>query len=110
MCNYNLIELNIMFRNVVNIFGKKNNYRQLRQFSSLFFDVKAIQNYKDISSHYRGSVYHQLLYDLNLKNLLNSMFLITKKFDTLLFIGPNPEIFLQNKPASINKFKNYIWK
>ena len=36
------------------------------------------------------------------KNLLNSMFLITKKFDTVVFIGPNPESFLINKPSSMN--------
>jgi hypothetical protein len=73
-----------------------------KHFSSLIFDQKAVQNYKDNAAFYRDTIYHKFLYDLNLKNLLNSMFLITKKFETVVFIGPNPESFLINKPSSIN--------
>jgi hypothetical protein len=73
-----------------------------KQFSSLIFDQKAVQNYKDNASFYRDTVYQKFLYDLNLKNLLNSMFLITKKFETVVFVGPNPESFLLHKPSSIN--------
>lgn len=85
-----------MFKNFLkSIYSKK-------QFSSLVYDLKAIENYRDSSSFYKDTVYQKLVYDLNLKNLLNSMFLITKQFDTLVFLGPNPESFLINKPSSMN--------
>ena len=88
-----------MFKNVLKLISSKSIRRQ---FSSLLYDLKAVQNYRDNSSYYKDTVYQNLLYDLNLKNLLNSMFLITKKFDTVVFIGPNPESFLINKPSSMN--------
>ena len=71
-------------------------------FSSLIYDLKAVQNYKDNASIYRNTIYQKFLYDLNLKNLLNSMFLITKKFETVVYVGPNPECFLLQKPSSID--------
>jgi hypothetical protein len=72
-----------------------------RKFSSLTFDIKAVENYRGTASNFRESIYQKFLFDLNLKNLLNSMFLITKKFETVVFVGPNPEIFLINRPSSM---------
>ena len=89
-----------MFKNVINIKRIKSS---IKHFSTILFDSKALQNYKDTSSHFRETIYHHVLYDLSLKNLLNSMYIITKQFDTVVFIGPNPDCFLLNTPSSIDK-------
>jgi hypothetical protein len=77
-------------------FLKKNYFCNKR-----VFDNEVYKYNKDFSSKFREDPEYQFLYDNNLINLLNLMFIIKKTFEKIVFIGPNPDTFLRKIPSSI---------
>ncbi len=66
--------------------------------SSTMMNKTLLKNNKDFSSKFRDSEEFHYLYNTNLLNIVNSMFLINKKFDNLVFMGNNPDIFIKKLP------------
>ena len=56
------------------------------------------QSNKNFAIQFRDSLGFKELYDINLLNLINSMFLINKPFTKVVFVGPNPQLFLEKLP------------
>jgi len=83
-----------------------NSYNFLSFQKSLFsqkpgiLDKQIYNTNKEFSAQFREgmNIYQNSLFDLNLKNLLNSMHLIRRDFETLVFYGNNPETYLLSKP------------
>ncbi len=73
-------------KNILN----KTLYKSNKEFASIFRDTDAF--------HY--------LYNTNLLNIINSMFLIKKGFENVAFMGPNPDIFLSKLPPGKNSYKH----
>ncbi len=71
-----------------------------RQFSKILNTSGYIHQKNITAKLFKDNIYSSILYDYNLVTLINSMFLITKNFDTIVFVGPNPHTFLMNKPPS----------
>lgn len=59
------------------------------------------QTNKIFANQFRDSMGFKEMYDINLLNLINSMFLITKPFTKLAFVGPNPQLFLEKIPPGL---------
>jgi hypothetical protein len=58
------------------------------------------KNNKDFASQFKDSQEFHYLYNTNLLNILYSMFIVKRSFDTIVFMGNNPELILQNLPKS----------
>jgi len=87
----NLIRLN--FSNIHNKLITK------RKFSTLFNDELYLRN-KEFAANFKDSIYHKAFYDINLQNTLNSLFLINREISNIVFVGPNPYLFLEKLPPS----------
>ena len=92
----------IIFKKIL----KKCNTSSLKTFKNYsstnpqkIFNKQQLIHNKDFASKHRDNKAFRLLYDINLINLLNSLQAVNKKFDKIVFIGPNPEIVLQNLPS-----------
>lgn len=80
-------------------------YLKINYFCSKNILNKNLYKYnKDISARLRNdnnyNFYHHFLYDINLMNLMNTMFLVKRDFEKIVFIGPNPDMFLKKLPPS----------
>jgi hypothetical protein len=65
-------------------------------------NTKLYKENKNLAAKWKdqSSNYQKVLYDNNLLSLQHSMHLVKKSFEKILFIGNNPEIFIQNSPSS----------
>lgn len=70
-----------------------------KSFSTLFDDELFLRN-KEFAANFKESVYHKVFYDINLQNTLNSLFLINREINNIVFVGPNPYLFLEKLPPS----------
>jgi hypothetical protein len=69
-----------------------------------FFSIVSKQVYQDnknFAARFRDSKSHNLLYDRNLMNITQLLYLVKKPFEKIIFIGPNPDIFLTSLPWSM---------
>jgi len=81
-----------------------NKHITKRSFSNLYNNELFIRN-KDFAANFKDSVYHKVFYDINLQNTLNSLFLINREVKNIVFVGPNPYLFLEKLPPSKFNFK-----
>jgi hypothetical protein len=99
-----------MFKNnvkqIINLRRKNNslinNLKIKKSFSTLFNEELFLRN-KEFAANFKDSVYQKVFYDINLQNTLNSLFLINREIKNIVFVGPNPALFLEKLPPS-----NYI--
>lgn len=70
-----------------------------KSFSNLFNDELLLRN-KEFAANFKESIYHKVFYDINLQNTLNSLYLINRDVENIVFIGPNPYLFLEKLPPS----------
>jgi hypothetical protein len=80
------------------VFDKFNTHTQ-KKFSKLFNDDLFIEN-KKFAANFKDSIYHKVFYDISLQYTLNSLFLINKEINNIVFVGPNPYLFLEKLPPS----------
>lgn len=104
--------INLLFKNQYNshknfIFPTKTFLKKFCS-SNLMIDKQTYKQNKDFASKYRDSDAFHYLYNTNLLNIINSMFLITKKFDNIVFLGNNPDLFIQKLPRVI-EIENFIY-
>ena len=98
--------MNIKF-NLKSILNKSkesnnNNFQQLNKFYfSTIYNKNVYISNKNFAAKFRDTQEFHYLYNINLINLLNSMFVLRRNFDTIVFLGMNPEIFLEKIPQSI---------
>jgi NADH dehydrogenase [ubiquinone] 1 alpha subcomplex assembly factor 5 len=76
--------------------------------SNLMIDKLLYKQNKDFASKFRDSDAFHYLYNTNLLNIINSMFLITKKFDNIVFMGNNPDLFIKKLPRVV-EIENLIY-
>lgn len=76
-----------------------NKHLTKRSFSNLFDTELLIKN-KQFAANFKDSVYHKAFYDINLQNTLNTLFLINREINNIVFVGPNPYLFLEKLPPS----------
>lgn len=82
------------------------NFQPKKNFSCLFNEDLYLAN-KDFASKFKDNSYNKALYDINLLNTLNSLFLVKKDIENIVFVGPNPYLLLEKLPPSK---KNKIFK
>jgi len=90
--------------NITNITKLYTNNKYQRFFFSAklkIFDKKIYNSNKDYSATFNEdfNIYKSMLYDVNLKNLMNSLHVIRRDFQTLVFFGSNPVTCLLNRPS-----------
>ncbi len=81
----------------INVAGIRNINKKM--FSNLFNDDLLLRN-KEFAANFKDSIYHKVFYDINLQNTLNSLYLINREIENIVFIGPNPYLFLEKLPPS----------
>ena len=65
------------------------------------FDKKIYIANKEYSATFNEgfNIYKTMLYDLNLKNLMNSLHVVRRDFENIVFYGSNPITCLLNLPS-----------
>jgi hypothetical protein len=88
---------------------KKIYCKVIKTFTNNIVNKETYKFNKNFASKFRESIQFKNLYDLNLLNLINSIFLIKKELDTIVFMGNNPDLFLEKLPKSnlINLYLRY---
>jgi hypothetical protein len=71
-----------------------------KSFAKIFNEKLLLQN-KEFSAKFKDSNYFNFFYDINLKHSLNSLFMVKKEIKNIVFVGPNPSLFLEKIPPSI---------
>ncbi len=95
----------INLKNLSNfIFRHKYSFNYLNKFSkfsiSNIIDKEAYKSNKNFAAKFRDTQEFHYLHNINLMNLLNSMFVLRRNFETIVFLGSNPDIFLEKIPQS----------
>jgi hypothetical protein len=67
---------------------------------SEFIDKHTFIQNKNFASNFRDTPAFNSIYNTNLMNLLNSLFIFKKNFETVVFMGSNPDILLEKLPKS----------
>jgi hypothetical protein len=83
--------------------------RSLIKFSFSTINKALLRRNKDFSTNFRDSDEFHYLYNTNLSNIINSMFIIRKNFENLVFMGNNPDYFLKKIPKCKHNF-NHSYK
>jgi len=78
-----------------------------KNFAKIYNEKLLLQN-KEFSAKFKDSNYFNFFYDINLKHSLNSLFIIKKDIKNIVFVGPNPNLFLEKLPPSKINIKKFI--
>lgn len=80
---------------------KGGRFKNIKSFSKTMFNMELHNRNKDFASKFRDDIEYELLYNTSADTLLNSISVIKKKLNNLIYIGSNPDYFLKNFPKSI---------
>jgi hypothetical protein len=84
----------------LNRFKSFNSFNPIRKnFAKIYSEKLLLQN-KEFSTNFKESTYFNFFYDINLKHSLNSLFMVKKEIKKIVFVGPNPNLFLEKIPPS----------